>query len=576
VHFTSASSSIVDAHILDDLVAPTPDEIQDWELIYHTLTDDGYLIFEASRSLKTSDTFDRVFHDDSDIYVTDHRLISAWGSSEFLYYHGSNRVQSSIQLFNGGDGSTGAGLDYQNFLDEMSKRSEGSGVMALSNYRIPERKTTYYEECFENENLFSSAKRWIIGYEFIIKPESKKYMHHMVVYGMSDGCTGDYFQENPIIAWTPGEDFLFFPDSTGMEFGSLFKGLAIQFHVDNKDRDTGVVDTGSGLRIYYTDTPVQNEIGMFQVGDPLVGLIGEEVGDGLTRHTMICPSSCTQSKFVQSDSVTIVKQSLHMHAKGKRIVNQVIREDSVVQESYVDYWDFEQSGATAQANPPFQLKRGDKLKTICYYEADSDTRFGLGSDDEMCMAFILYFPKQDFLSYCGVGFGHYDRACRSVHEGPVSLNDEEEFGRVFGSTSNFVTELPTLSPSELVTSVAQIVPSTQPSLTPNHPTPTGEVCADSSLRFKVNWNDRLITRDCIWISNKATIQRCKLRGVPAACPVTCGGCEICEDSTLRFKVFWNNRKITRDCTWIGNKATIQRCKLPGVSDACRATCGVCS
>jgi len=100
-------------------------------------------------------------------------------------------------------------------------------------------------------------------------------------------------------------------------------------------------------------------------------------------------------------------------------------------------------------------------------------------------------------------------------------------------------------------------------------------CVDTSLRFKVFWNDRQITRDCFWIGNRATVQRCNLEGVSAACPVTCNKCDTCEDTTVRFKVFWNGRQVTRDCTWIGNRATIQRCNLEGVSAACPVTCGVC-
>eukprot|EP00551_Chaetoceros_affinis_P016219 CAMPEP_0203692314 /NCGR_PEP_ID=MMETSP0091-20130426/4489_1 /ASSEMBLY_ACC=CAM_ASM_001089 /TAXON_ID=426623 /ORGANISM="Chaetoceros affinis, Strain CCMP159" /LENGTH=391 /DNA_ID=CAMNT_0050563083 /DNA_START=137 /DNA_END=1309 /DNA_ORIENTATION=+ len=74
-------------------------------------------------------------------------------------------------------------------------------------------------------------------------------------------------------------------------------------------------------------------------------------------------------------------------------------------------------------------------------------------------------------------------------------------------------------------------------------------CDDTLLRFKVEWNERTIMRDCTWIGNRATIQRCNIEGVSAACPDTCGTCSTCEDTTLRFKVEWNGRTIMRDCTW---------------------------
>ncbi len=136
---------------------------------------------------------------------------------------------------------------------------------------------------------------------------------------------------------------------------------------------------------------------------------------------------------------------------------------------------------------------------------------------------------------------------------------------------------PSLSPSYFLSH--SHAPSSTLSMRPvasTPPTPTTSFsCNDTSLRFKLLWNGNLIMRDCIWIGNRATVQRCKLPGVPTACPVTCDACNTCEDSTVRFKVGWNSKKIMRDCTWVGNKATVQRCNIDGVAEACPATCDRC-
>ena len=104
--------------------------------------------------------------------------------------------------------------------------------------------------------------------------------------------------------------------------------------------------------------------------------------------------------------------------------------------------------------------------------------------------------------------------------------------------------------------------------------PVRQQCVDSSLRFKVVKNERTITRNCIWIG-RGTVQRCALPGASAACPVTCDTCNTCEDTTVRFRVEWNERRRFRDCAWISKRATVQKCNLPGVSDSCPETCGVC-
>ncbi len=97
-------------------------------------------------------------------------------------------------------------------------------------------------------------------------------------------------------------------------------------------------------------------------------------------------------------------------------------------------------------------------------------------------------------------------------------------------------------------------------------------CDDSSLRFKIN---NAFTRDCKWVARKNTINRCKFEGVQEMCANTCESCRRCQDSSNRFRLEWKGNMIFRDCTWVKNKQTIMRCRQPGVSDACRATCDVC-
>jgi arylsulfatase A-like enzyme len=105
--------------------------------------------------------------------------------------------------------------------------------------------------------------------------------------------------------------------------------------------------------------------------------------------------------------------------------------------------------------------------------------------------------------------------------------------------------------------------------------PSTSTCTDSADRFRLTWNNKKITRDCIWVANKATLSRCKAGGVSAICPKACGLCPPCVDSTDRFRLTWNNKTITRDCIWVANKATLSRCKVEGVSNICRSTCGTC-
>merc|ERR1711915_614360 len=126
---------------------------------------------------------------------------------------------------------------------------------------------------------------------------------------------------------------------------------------------------------------------------------------------------------------------------------------------------------------------------------------------------------------------------------------------------------PTPSPTSSPT--ASPVASTTPAPTSS----TTSSCGDSTLRFKLTWNSKKITRGCDWVANKAAVQRCAVDGVSAMCSSTCGTCSTCADSNVRMKFTWNDKKITRDCGWVANKATLQRCAVDGIANSCRATCG---
>jgi len=101
-------------------------------------------------------------------------------------------------------------------------------------------------------------------------------------------------------------------------------------------------------------------------------------------------------------------------------------------------------------------------------------------------------------------------------------------------------------------------------------------CSDSTLRFKVKKkNNKVLYRHCGWVKKKATKYRCGFEGVSEMCPVTCESCEICTDSKSRFRFIYNKAKISRDCRWVINKNTAERCKIVGIKDSCRQTCNIC-
>jgi hypothetical protein len=120
-------------------------------------------------------------------------------------------------------------------------------------------------------------------------------------------------------------------------------------------------------------------------------------------------------------------------------------------------------------------------------------------------------------------------------------------------------------------------PSEAPSGIPSD-VPT-ESCIDSSLRF---WNVKSNSlKSCVWVARKETWVRCKIPGVSAHCPNTCGQCEAykCEDSAVKFKVEKESTTV-RSCDYFGNlanfKRVLQLCRREEFMNTCRNVCGLCS
>ena len=105
----------------------------------------------------------------------------------------------------------------------------------------------------------------------------------------------------------------------------------------------------------------------------------------------------------------------------------------------VQAYDFRMSGAhyPMTTGEGFYLSGAEKLTTTCVYKTPEDAtaahsgksmqdqgvRFGLGSDDEMCIDFLMYYPKGALNAQCGRVEGHYTRG----HD------DEDEFSSVHSS-----------------------------------------------------------------------------------------------------------------------------------------------
>ncbi|CAM9153832.1 unnamed protein product [Sphacelaria rigidula] len=234
IYYEALSGILTDAHAHES-GTPIVDECsQDWTLLSAEVGDTG-LVFEAERSLETSDTQDRSLVDDTVEGTNPTRLIAAWGSQDSVSYHGSDVGQAQVILFaEDNEAST------DQLVDVKAAEDISYFDVAAQNYTMPAEKTTYEFFCMSASELPVEGEFHVVGIEPLLYDETEEYVHHLVVKGFTDSddchrdCSVEFFGSGntsidegacddyiyaDIYAWAPGVAALAMPDDVGFRFG---------------------------------------------------------------------------------------------------------------------------------------------------------------------------------------------------------------------------------------------------------------------------------------------------------------------------------------------------------------------
>ncbi|KAG7357085.1 copper type II ascorbate-dependent monooxygenase [Nitzschia inconspicua] len=453
VIFTAARpNELIDAYTGEERLPQTDDCESDWELVSSNVDlEGGFIMFETKRLLNTNDPQDKPIIDDSSTIISPHRAIAAWGDSEEMSYHGLNRARGAIRFHGQGD-------EESTFRTSMEV-ADGSVDLLARNFTIPTEETIYESFCFTRQELIDQGlidtqdKLNIIGWEPLVQAGNEAYVHHYVVTASNQpscNLTAEELQMAFIemtYVWAPGEKGIAFPDFLGVPlFGDDgFQAFRVEIHYNNPTLDAGVVDN-SGVRFYWTSEPREQEIGIMNVGDPFVGVRGQTIGSGLSFHQFECPRSCSA---LAGQEVTVLREYLHMHEVGLRITNEQIRDGEIVHKAAVEHWEFHQNGNAAVQQGSFVVQPGDSFRTTCFYDDQDGSRtFGLASAEEMCMAFLYYYPRQKFdlgdgfsmAWFCG--YDMFFPQCNATYESRA-LDSKEELNREYAIANPQCKEPPT-------------------------------------------------------------------------------------------------------------------------------------
>ena len=445
VMYTAETDALTDAYVLDELVQPSLDTCQSWTLI-NSVVDEGFIIFEAKRLLNTSDAQDRAIIDDTEFIIPSTRVIAAWGNDTTPSYHFRNVARGAVRFF----GTPEMADDESFFFQTVSTEAEGNVTLSADNYIIPsDVVTTYARFCFSSNDLMNSSvpidqDLHVIGFEPFVQPGNTKYVHHYIVYASempfnytNASCAEEYPALEIAYVWAPGDFPLALPANVGGPLGARgYQSYALEIHYNNADMTPNVSDN-SGVRVYYTSQKRQYDLGVFQTGDPFVALqetVVNENGGDFAQHTFVCEADCLTNHL--PEPVTVIRESLHMHKTGATASNEHIRNGQVLRSSRVNFWDFEQQGDLAVVQAPFQLNPGDSFRTVCNYNSPNDVIWGLASEEEMCIAFLYYYPRtvsdMGIAISCGLGFNDFLPGCEVTYNVTTSQIRSLDEIRTFG------------------------------------------------------------------------------------------------------------------------------------------------
>ena len=344
---TAYPTQLRDTHVLDERF-PIDDVCQDWVLRDSTI-DDGFIIFEAYRKLNTTDTQDRAIIDDSNPAIPAQIVVAAWGDSPTATFHGPNNIaQGTIRWY-----GTGDELTY--VYDSLETKSDGSFDMKV-HYEIKEEEVTQLVNfCFSwdpdmLDQGVPNGTITAIAADVFTSDENQPFVHHVDVFGSTKAATSPNTclpsYGYTIYSWAPGLQPFILPDEVGYTFGptsdnSRLQSFRVSIHYHNPNLVPNITDTTT-VRVFYSLKPRQHELGIMGMGDMLFKMRGIEIPAGLSQYDFSCASDC--SALALTEPVTVFQEGFHMHMRGISVVTYHVRDDEIIRQANIDFFDFEQAG----------------------------------------------------------------------------------------------------------------------------------------------------------------------------------------------------------------------------------------
>ncbi|XP_029620994.1 DBH-like monooxygenase protein 2 homolog [Salmo trutta] len=362
--------------------------------------------------------------DQEDFHITDSpvKLIYAYGTSDDIRYHANRRGTKEVNLLKFMPRSRPPDINYLDFVVE--------------NVTVPAERTYYHCKVMKVPKL--NGKNHIYRIEPVI--EQLDLVHHMLLYGCPSSVNQTYEKKcytegsgedciRVVSAWGVGGGAFELPEIAGIPIGGQNNDefYRLEIHYNNLAQEAGRRDN-SGLRLYYTAQLRQHDVGIMTTG--LMVAIGWGYAIPPNATAFHSYGLCNTSHFsdILPDPVpdlSVFSVALHTHLAGRKVQAGHIRNGEQIDFLGLDEnFNFDMQQATNLGNIK-TIKPGDEIVVECTYNTTNRkgiTQLGLATTDEMCLAFVFYYPAIPVTSCCS----HPDMNAYTAMMGKTVDQDIEE------------------------------------------------------------------------------------------------------------------------------------------------------
>uniref|UniRef100_A0A8C2DCP4 Monooxygenase, DBH-like 1, like n=1 Tax=Cyprinus carpio TaxID=7962 RepID=A0A8C2DCP4_CYPCA len=368
---------------------PVVDQQQNYKLLSLTESD-GKTVMKFQRSIEACD------ENDLPITKLPMKLIYAYGQTDDITYHSSRRGTKELNLLK--------------YMPRVNPPNSKYFDMTMVNFTVPANQTHYHCKILRAPTF--DRKQHIYRIEPVIT--NFDLVHHLLLYRCPPRVTEMFEAEcytsnrsnlcmETIAVWGVGGGAFEFPEVAGLPIGGNVGGFLyrLEVHYNNVNKSTGRVDN-SGLRFYYTSELRQHDAAVLMTGLALAPwyAIPPKAKSFLTYG--MCDTAYIPKVLKTPHDLQVFSVMLHTHLTGRKVRVGHFRGGKQIDFLAVDEnYDFEYQDVLNLGKTK-TVKLGDKLLVECTYNTENRSKLtwgGLSTSDEMCLAFLFYYPAMN-LSGC--------------------------------------------------------------------------------------------------------------------------------------------------------------------------------